>query len=62
MGRFVNPQPGWERCLADLQILTRMLHKIADAMLSQDSPELFKALHDMQVYCEKFKTSLWKEN
>ena len=59
---FVNPgKRWWRRCLGDLQIMTRMLHEVATAMLRQNHIDLFKSLHDLQVYAERLKSELRKD-
>lgn len=49
---------GWSRCLGDIQILTRLLHDVANEMLHEDTPRLFAALQALKVYCERFQDDL----
>lgn len=55
------PDPYADRYLADLQIMTRHLHEIATAMMTNDQLALISALQTQRVYAEKFQTDVWKE-
>lgn len=46
------------RHIADVQILTRMLCEIVDAMLAESPAQLYIALQRMKVYCDNFQRDL----